>query len=391
MAAKNIAKMPSSTMTMKIAFTTDEVTCRPSDSAEPWTASPSIVAMMPMTRAMKGAFDEADQEGVEPHRTPQARQEHVDADVAVEPGRDAASGERRQRRDEGQERQPDHQRQDAGNDQDFHGVEPHDPQRVDLLAHLHGPDLGREGRARTAGDHDRREEHRQFAQDEDAGEVDDERRRAELHELENALLGHDAADEERDQDDDRHPAIGDLLELIDDRRAAEAPRPCENAQQSGDELAEERRPADQVPACSGDALADVDEELDEGRVHRLGLRLEAPIGDLVEKGALFRARLDEIAGEPFLAEFMARAVEHPGPERIEPLDAAKVEDDAAPVGAFHDVDDETFDPRRVFGGPAARESCPDLVAEMADLGLRLVSQGALRHVSKGPRADDSAW
>ena len=32
------------------------VTCRPSDSAEPSTGEPSIVAMMPMTRAMKGAL-----------------------------------------------------------------------------------------------------------------------------------------------------------------------------------------------------------------------------------------------------------------------------------------------------------------------------------------------
>ena len=45
-----------------------------------------------------------------------------------------------------------------------------------------------------------------------------------LLELEDALLGDDAADEERDQDDDRHAAIGDLLELVDDRRAAEPRR-----------------------------------------------------------------------------------------------------------------------------------------------------------------------
>ena len=43
-------------MTMKIDFTTEEVTCRPSDSAEPSTARPSIEAMMPMTSAMNGAL-----------------------------------------------------------------------------------------------------------------------------------------------------------------------------------------------------------------------------------------------------------------------------------------------------------------------------------------------
>ena len=74
------------------------VTCRPSDSAEPSTARPSIVAMMPMTSAMNGRLDDPDQEGVEAHRRAQPRQEDVQADVAIEPGRDAAAGERRDRR-----------------------------------------------------------------------------------------------------------------------------------------------------------------------------------------------------------------------------------------------------------------------------------------------------
>ena len=60
----------------------------------------------------------------------------------------------------------------------------------------------------------------EFAQDQDADQVDDERRRAEPNELENALLRDDAADQERDQHDDRHALIGDLLELVDDRRPA---------------------------------------------------------------------------------------------------------------------------------------------------------------------------
>ena len=51
-----MAKSPSTTMTMNIAFTTDAVTCRPSDSADPFTASPSIEAISPITKAMKGAL-----------------------------------------------------------------------------------------------------------------------------------------------------------------------------------------------------------------------------------------------------------------------------------------------------------------------------------------------
>ena len=56
-------------------------------------------------------------------------------------------------------------------------------------------------------------------------EVDHEGRRAEALQLEDALLGDDAADQERDQHDDRHAAEGDLLELVDQRRQPETPRP----------------------------------------------------------------------------------------------------------------------------------------------------------------------
>src|SRR5580704_900570 len=54
--AKNIANSPSTTTTMKIDLTTEAVTCRPSDSAEPATARPSTQEMSPMTSAMKGAL-----------------------------------------------------------------------------------------------------------------------------------------------------------------------------------------------------------------------------------------------------------------------------------------------------------------------------------------------
>src|SRR5581483_319759 len=54
--AKKIANKPSSTMTRKIAFTTDAVVCSPSDSAEPATRKPSTQAINPITKAMNGAL-----------------------------------------------------------------------------------------------------------------------------------------------------------------------------------------------------------------------------------------------------------------------------------------------------------------------------------------------
>ena len=47
-----------------------------------------------------------------------------------------------------------------------------------------------------------------------------------VDELEDALLGDDAADQERDQHDDRHAPIGDLLELVDHRRCRGSGRGC---------------------------------------------------------------------------------------------------------------------------------------------------------------------
>src|ERR671918_84455 len=54
--AKKMANRPSSTITRKIDFTTEAVVLRPSDSALPFTCSPSAQATMPITSPMKGAF-----------------------------------------------------------------------------------------------------------------------------------------------------------------------------------------------------------------------------------------------------------------------------------------------------------------------------------------------
>ena len=54
--AKKRAKMPSTTMTVKIDLTTDAVVWRPSDSADPSTFMPSMQAMRPIISAMTGAL-----------------------------------------------------------------------------------------------------------------------------------------------------------------------------------------------------------------------------------------------------------------------------------------------------------------------------------------------
>ena len=170
------------------------------------------------------------------------------------------------------------------------GIEAHDPQGVDLLPHLHGADLGREGGAGAAGDHDRGEEDAQLAQDQDADEVDDEgRARRTLTSWKMPCCDDDAADQERDQHDDRHAPIGDLLELVDHGRAAEAAGMEDDPHEGGDELAQEADAADDVLAGPGDALADIDEEIDQRGNAAASARPGTAVGDLVQKDLLLRA------------------------------------------------------------------------------------------------------
>src|ERR1700730_17070767 len=55
-AAKNMAKNPSSTMTRKIDLTTEAVVLSPSEAALPSTLNPSTQATSPMVSAMNGAL-----------------------------------------------------------------------------------------------------------------------------------------------------------------------------------------------------------------------------------------------------------------------------------------------------------------------------------------------
>ena len=68
------------------------------------------------------------------------------------------------------------------------------------------------------------DQHADLAQHQDADHVDDVDVGAEFAEMENALLRDDAADQEGDQQDDRHRAPADIVELVHHRGEAEAAR-----------------------------------------------------------------------------------------------------------------------------------------------------------------------
>src|SRR5580692_9133807 len=169
-------------------------------------------------------LDDADGEMIDRDGVAQPQQEGLGIDAAVKPRHQAAAIQRCDGAEEGEDWQRDDQRQHPRQDQDLDRIEAHGAQGVDLLAHFHRTELGGVGAAGSARHHDRHQQHADFAQHQHAQHVDDEDIGAELAEVENALLGNDAADQEGDQSDDRHRAPAHLFEMMHGRGQPEARR-----------------------------------------------------------------------------------------------------------------------------------------------------------------------
>ena len=152
----------------------------------------------------------------------------------------------------------DDQRDQARQHQDLDRIEAHDVQRIDLLTHLHGTDLGGDRRTGAAGDHDRGEQDGEFAQHQNTDEVHRKGRRAEAlgswnrlccatiqptRKLISATIG--------------SASKGEILDVINDRRAAQ-PRGRKNAPaERRNDAAEELDPLEDIAAGIDDALAHV--------------------------------------------------------------------------------------------------------------------------------------
>ena len=232
-----MANSPSSTITRKIDFTTEAVVLQPERLGAALDLQPLGAGDDADHQRHERRLDHADLEMGERDRLLQARDEDLGAHAAIEPGDQAAAVERRHRAEEGQHGQRDDQREDARQDQHLDRIEAHGAQRVDLLAHLHRAELGRVGAARAAGDHDGDDQHADLAQHEDADHVDDVLLGAELAEMEEALLGDDAADQEGDEQNDRHRLPADAVELMDGRGEAELARARDHAEPSATPMA----------------------------------------------------------------------------------------------------------------------------------------------------------
>ena len=142
-------------------------------------------------------------------------------------------------------------------------------QRVDLLAHLHGAELGGVGAAGAARHHDGNDQHADLAQHQDADHVDDVDVGAEFAEMENALLRDDGADQERDQQDDRHRPPADIVELMYHRGEAKTARVRHDARKYDHQRAQHVDNGGERAAHSDNAHAD--------RADRGGERMAAAV------------------------------------------------------------------------------------------------------------------
>ena len=105
--------------------------------------------------------------------------------------------------------------------------------------------------------------HAEFAQDQDADEVDDEDCRAEPPQLENALLRDDRADKKIYQDDDGDAAKRNRFNVGDQRSRPEIRRLRHASADRGDHRAEKLDPLHQIAASVHDAFADIGAERDQ--------------------------------------------------------------------------------------------------------------------------------
>jgi hypothetical protein len=111
--------------------------------------------------------------------------------------------------------------------------------------------LGGEGRTGATGHHDGGEQNAYLTERENGDHVDGERLRPERFQLDHALLHHHGADQKADQRNDRHGAEAGMVEVVDERRGAEAPGLADHTPQRGRDFAEKAGELDGVAPHPG--------------------------------------------------------------------------------------------------------------------------------------------
>src|SRR3712207_6524595 len=98
-----------------------------------------------------------------------------------------------------------------------------------------------------------------------------------------------------------------MLQVMDHGGAAETLRPRRHAQERRNGLTQEADAARKIAAGADDAFADIRENLHPPQPVDDRLRLEASIGDLVEKDVMLRAGADKISRKTLAAKLVTGA------------------------------------------------------------------------------------
>ena len=178
-------------------------------------------------------------------------------------------------------------RQHARQHQHFDRIEAERADRVDFLARLHRADLRGERAAGAAGDHDRGQQHAEFAQERIADQLDREHARAEVAQHGRAEERDDRADQETQQRDDRHRIQAGLLDVEEQRGHAPAARVRQHARDGRQHESDEADERDPVVPHRFDRAAGAREQVDDAGRARRQLRDRF--------GLRFRDRIDERA------------------------------------------------------------------------------------------------
>ena len=171
--------------------------------------------------------------------------------------------------------------------------------------------------------------------------------------MEDALLGEDGADQNGNQQNDRHGLPSHALEMVDHRGEAEGPRAQRHPLKRDHQRPDHLRQQDKVVADRRHGPADAFQARDDGvRLRRLGRQFVGPGMDLFEQAAVVVAQADQSGLASLAGPGAHRAFQKPGAEGIEPVDPRHVDGDAAHgrIGAGGGVD-LRLERARVLGRP----------------------------------------
>jgi hypothetical protein len=175
------------------------------------------------------------------------------------------------------------------------------------------------------------------------------------------LLGDDAADQERNQADDRHRPKADELKVMDEAVNAEPRRTPKPIAGRHDDRTEKSHPGRKIPPRILHAAADIGHEFDQriAAAPRRKRRLaDLVVGDGVDENALFGAAAIHHGPAAIAGDFAAQPVEKVRANGIDASHLAEIERYIATGQGLGRAVHHRFEVARMGGGPFAGQPQP---------------------------------